>query len=182
MQRLHGVILLLLLCCYGWMKAATGELAELLWASHVTSALLAAGLVAGLPALTAIGFLWHAGVAAPAYVLHLLAHGDTNWASVLLHVLSPAFGFLAWRGRPLPRATVWRAWSLYLALLVLCRAVTPASANINLAFEPWTASPVGGVWLNRVLNACLVLALLAAARFVFNRGVRRHRSGRPVRP
>ena len=167
-KPLAGLVLLSLLAIYGWGKWQTGELADLLWASPVTSGLLALGLPFGWRWPAAIGFLFHLGVALPAYLLHLLAEGDTNWASVLLHALTPVLGWWAWQGQRLPRATALSAWGVYLALVLVCRFATPEAMNVNLAFKPWAATPVPGEWVNRILNATLVLVQLFAAQWLFH--------------
>lgn len=171
MRRASGWLLLGLLLILAALKAQTGVLAEMLWVCHVTSALLALGLILELQRLSAVGFLFHLAVALPAYALDLASGGDTTWVSFLLHLLSPAFGWMAWRGARLPAATPWLALACYVVLAVICRAFTPAQMNINLAFGPWAPLAFMGIWPSRIGNLLLMLAQLATVQWLRNRRV-----------
>ncbi len=169
MKRLMGFALLALLICHALLKAQAGMLSEMLWTSHVTSGLLAVGLIFDLPMLMAIGFLFHLAVATPAYILLLLGHGDTNWTSFLLHSLTPIAGWIAWRKLPLPTQTWWLAWLVCLLLVILCRVFTPEQLNINLAFKSWESAPFLGEWFNYTAVLLFILPQLAAVQWLFNR-------------
>ena len=55
--------------------------------------------------------------------------------ATLTHVGALVIGICGVRLLGLPRGSAWKALAGYLGLWVLTRAVTPASANINLAFH-----------------------------------------------
>jgi hypothetical protein len=173
LKRAGGLILLALLLLLTAQKAQAGIAADMFWVCHVTSAMLAIGLLADLPLLIATGFLYHLAVAIPTYLLHLATGGDSSVVSFMLHLLAPVFGWLACRGQALPAATPWLALGTYLGLMVVSRFVTPESMNVNLAFHPWGAFAALGVWPVRALNVVLMLAQLQVVFFLWNRYMRK---------
>jgi hypothetical protein len=168
-KRLAGAVLLALLLALGWGKAQAGLLPEMLWMCHVASGALALGLLFDWAACSALGFLIHLAVGVPAYSLYLVRGGDITAVSFLLHLLSPLFGWLAWRGRALPRMTALLGLACYAALVVLCLFVTPEALNVNLSFRPWAPMAAAGVWVSRVGNALMMLVLLAGVQWLLNR-------------
>lgn len=173
MKRAGGVCMLLLLAVLAVQKTQDGLAPELLWMCHVTSTMLALGLLANAAPLIVTGFLCQGAIALPAYVLHVAAGGHTSVASFLLHASAPVLGALAWRGKRIPAAIPWVALALYQLLVVLSQDFTPESMNVNLAFRPW--DPLSGFlpsgWPVRLLNLALMLAQLQAARWLWNRSV-----------
>lgn len=173
MKRAFGLILLALLLLLTVQKAQAGVAAEMLWVCHVTSAMLAIGLLFDTPVLMATGFMYHIAVAIPTYLLHLATGGDSSVVSFMLHTLTPVFGWIACRKQVLPPSAPWLALGTYLALMVISYFVTPESMNVNLAFHPWGAFGALGVWPVRVLNVFLMFAPLYAAWMLWNRKVSR---------
>lgn len=169
MKRAGGLLLLSLLVLLTVQKAQAGMAPEMLWVCHITSAMLAIGLIFDTPLLIATGFLYHIAVAIPTYLLHLATGGDSSVVSFMLHALTPAFGWIACRKHKLPAAAPWLALGVYLGLMVLCRFVTPESMNVNLAFHPWGPLSALGVWPVRVLNVFLMFAPLYLVRRLWNR-------------
>lgn len=169
MKRAGGAVLLVLLLLLAMQKAQAGVAFEMLWICHVTSAMLALGLLFELPVLTGTGFLFHLAVGIPAYLLHLLVGGDSSPVSVLLHLFTPLFGWLAWRGRPLPAIAPWLAMGTFMGLMAICRWVTPASLNVDLAFHPWGPLAALGMWWGSALNMVLMSVQLTVARLFWNR-------------
>jgi len=169
LKRAGGVILLALLALLTAQKWQAGMAAEMLWVCHVTSAMLAIGLLSDTKILIATGFLYHIAVAIPTYLLHLATGGDSSVVSFMLHTLTPALGWLACRRQQLPAAAPWLALATYLGLMVLCRFVTPESMNVNLAFHPWGPLAALGVWPVRVLNVFLMFAPLYGVWWLWNR-------------
>lgn len=173
MKRAGGAWLMLLLAILALQKTQDGLAPELLWMCHVTSTLLALGLVANAAPLVVTGLLCQGAIALPAYVLHVASGGHTSIASFLLHASAPVLGAMAWRGKRIPAAIAWAALAIYQLLIVLSQAFTPESMNVNLAFRPW--DPLAGLlppgWPVRVLNLVLMLAQLQAARWMWNRSV-----------
>ncbi len=168
-----GMALALLLMLLTWQKVELGVGAEMLWVCHVTSALLAIGLLTGQRMLIATGVLYHIAVAIPTYLLHLATGGDSSPVSFALHLFTPLFGWLACRKQPLPGATAWLALGTYLGLMAVCRLVTPETLNVNLAFHPWGAFAAIGTWPSRALNVVLMLAQLQVVLWLWNRYARK---------
>jgi hypothetical protein len=173
MNRAGGLWLLLLLAVLAWQKTQDALAPELLWMCHVSSALLALGLVADAAPLIATGFLCQGAIALPAYVLHVASGGHTSLVSFVLHLSAPLLGAIAWRGRRMPAAVPLAALALYQLLIVLSQAFTPEGMNVNLAFRPW--DPLAGLlpsgWPLRSVNLVLMLAQLSAARWLWNRAL-----------
>lgn len=165
--------LAVLLAEHAVSKARTGLLPEMLWACHVASMLTAIGLVARVPRLLAIGFLFHLGIGLPALALDVLATGETTPTSVALHVLTPLAAFLALP--TLPRTAILDTWLFYLAMQPV-GWLLPAVLNVNLAHRPWAFLPwETGPWVHRILNgagaALFLLGAFAVARRFFARPV-----------
>jgi hypothetical protein len=171
LKRAGGAVLLVLLLLLATQKVQAGVGLEMLWACHVASAMLALGLLFDLPVLIATGFLFHVAVGIPAYLLHLATGGDISAVSFLLHLLSPLFGWLAWRRQALPAVVPWLVLGTFLGLMAACRFATPESLNVNLAFHPLGPLAALGMWLGSGLNIALMAAQLGAARMLWNRSI-----------
>jgi hypothetical protein len=169
MKRAGGSFLLLLWSVLAFQKAQAGVAPELFWLCHVTSAMLAVGLLLSAQLLISTALLCQLAIAVPAYALHLATNGETSAVSFLLHVLAPLLGVLAWRGKAIPLAAPWCGGVLYLGLMAASYWATPENLNVNLAFRPWGPVAWAGVWPARLLNLTLVLGLLHAARLLWNR-------------
>ena len=146
-----------------------GRLPEMLWMCYVMADCLVLGLLLNLAALRAMACLFHLSVGLPAYLLHLLGGGDSSLASFVFHLATPWFGWLACRAEAMPAPTAWRCFVVYGGLLALCRYVTPAALNINLAFHPWPPLAGLGFWGSLSINAILMLGLLLLAQWGWNR-------------
>lgn len=162
--RAGGPLLLLALLGAYALEHGRENLAELLWACHVCTALLGLGLLLGLWRLVAAAALFYVTVGVPAWLLEVVASGTTTASSLALHLATPLVGGLALRGRPPPRGTVALAFALYPAVLLLSRMLTDPARNINVAHAVWPAmSPyfpsLGLYW---VFNGVLVLGSLLA--------------------
>ena len=169
MKRITGAILLALYLFLVFQKTRAGLGAELFWLSHVTSAVLALGLLAELPLLIAAGFLFHLAVALPAYVFYLATGGETSLMSFLLHMLSPLFGAMACRGAPLPARALLLTYSIYVVVIGATLAFTPAAMNVNSAFRHWASLDVPGALPLLAVNAVQMLAQTGAAFLLWNR-------------
>jgi hypothetical protein len=167
-----GAVLLALYVVLVVQKTQVGLGAELFWLSHVTSAMLALGLLARVPVMVATGFLFHLAVALPAYVFYLATGGETSVVSFLLHLLSPLFGWIACRGTRLPNVALVLAYATYAIVIGATLAFTPPAMNVNAAFQPWLPLPVRGISL-LMLNALQMLAQTGVAFALWNRLARK---------
>jgi hypothetical protein len=168
-MRRDGAALLALLAMLAVQKTQAGLAPELLWICHVTSAMLAMGLLAQAPLLIVTGFLCQVAVAVPAYALHVLSGGETTVVSFILHVLSPVFGWLAWRGKRIPAVTPWLGAAVYIGLLLICRQFTPEALNVNVAFRPWGPLADYGIWSVTAMNLVLLLVQTTTFLLLWNR-------------
>jgi hypothetical protein len=153
-----------------------GEPYDLLWACHLAVLLVAAGLLLKRPALNAVGLLW-ACFGLPIWLLDTFTGGEFMPTALLTHVGALVIGMWGVRILGLPRGGAWKALAGYLGLWVLTRAITPASANINLAFHVHTG------WEQRFPSYPAYFALLLAAgalTFAIAEQVFRHIPGGPA--
>lgn len=168
-RRLAGALLLAGLVLLAWLKSRSGLLPEMLWICHVSGALMALGLLAGRPLLSAMGFLCHLAVGLPYYLLDLALGGQTHPVSLALHLLTPALGWMAWRGRPLPRPTTWCLLGLHALLVGLSHAFTPEALNINLAFQPSPPGQSLTLWTWQAFRLPVLGLQFAAVQWAWNR-------------
>lgn len=173
MKRITGVILLALYLLLVFQKTQAGLAAELLWLSHVTSAVLAVGLILDASLMIAAGFLFHLAVALPAYLFYLSTGGETSPMSFLLHVLSPLFGAMACRGWVLPRRALLLTYAIYVVVIGCTLAFTPAAMNVNSTFRHWALLPVPASLPLLAVNAVQMLLQTAAAFLLWNRLARK---------
>jgi hypothetical protein len=163
--RWLGVLVLLAVGLHALTKADNGKLAEMLWACHVATSVIGLGLLAGAPRVVAIGFLFHAAIGCPAYLVDLVVSRTTTPTSVLVHVLPLTFGGLSVRRSGLPPRAPLIAWLFYLALQPVSFVLTDPALNVNLAHAVWEpiAGLVPGVWTSRLINATMALTFLVTA-------------------
>lgn len=177
MPRWPGALLLAVIAAYAADKLRTNLAPELLWGCPVAAALLAAGLLAQSPRLTAVAAVFHLAIGLPAYAVFVAATGTIEWSSVLLHLSAPLVGAVAlWRG-DYPARSALNAWAIYLVLLPVSYLTTPAALNVNLAHAPF-APPFGlsSAWVSWLLNGLGTGLSLVIVDF----GVRRARAWRPA--
>lgn len=159
--------------CYmihGAYQLYDGRPEDLLWACHLAAALIGAGLLAASPAVNAVGTLWLcAGV--PLWLLDLAGGAPFYPTSCLTHLVGLAIGLYACTRLGVPRGAWWMALAGLLALIGLSRALTPARANVNVAFAIYpgweTYFPSHPVYL-------MAMMLLAAVHFLVTGLILRH--------
>jgi len=111
-----------------------GEPYDLLWGCHIAALLVAAGLVRPSATLNAVGLLW-SSFGLPLWLLDTFTGGEFMPTATLTHIGALVIGVYGVWLLGLPRGSAWKALGAYVALWLLTRAVTPASANVNLAFH-----------------------------------------------
>ena len=147
------------IACYAVHAAVhlrRGEPYDLLWACHLAVLLVAAGLLLSRATLNAVGLLW-ACFGLPLWLLDAFTGSAFMLTATLTHVGALAIGICGVRLLGFPRGSAWKALAGYLGLWVVTRALTPASANVNLAFHVHTG------WEDRFPSYPAYLALLLAA-------------------
>lgn len=153
-------------------------LPEMLWSCHVATALVGLGLILGSRRLVAAGFLFHAALGFPGFVLLVVAKQWFSVASAWVHVLPLLAGGMYLRGRELPRATVLHSWLILPVMLPISYWLTPAALNVNLSHGPWepAAAYFPSRWVFYVALAVVNLAALVLMRTILNRWVLRARA------
>lgn len=153
-------------------------LPEMLWSCHVATALVGLGFITGSRRLVAAGFLFHAALGFPGFLLLVAARGWISTASALVHVLPLAAGGVYLRGRELPRATVLHSWLILPVMLPISYWLTPAALNVNLSHGPWgpVAAYFSNAWVFYAALGAVNLAALVLVRAILNRAMARAES------
>jgi hypothetical protein len=110
-----------------------GRPEEVLWMCHLGAALVGAGLLIGSPITNGIGTLFLC-IGTPLWVMYLAGGGEFYPTSTFPHVGGLAIGLYGVRRFGLPSGTWWKAVAALVALILVCRFITPARANVNVAF------------------------------------------------
>jgi hypothetical protein len=118
------------------VHVSRGQPYDLLWGCHLAVLLVAAGLLIRSASLNAIGLLWSV-FGLPIWLIYIFTGGEFLPTSALTHLGAFVIGICGVRLLGIPRGSAWKALAAYLALWALTRALTPESANINLAFNVW---------------------------------------------
>ena len=156
-----GLLAVAAYCIHSAVHLQRGEPYDLLWGCHIAALLVGFGLLLRNATLNAIGLLWSCFGSA-LWLLDLMTGGEFMPTAILTHVGAFVIGMYGVRILGMPRRSAWYALGSFFALWCVSRAITPASANINLAFR----IPAG--WTNNFPNYpiyFLTLLLGGAATF-----------------
>jgi len=168
------------IACYGAHASVhlwRGEPYDLLWGCHLAVLLVAAGLLLRNSMVNAMGVLW-ACFGLPIWLLYTFTGGEFMPTATLTHLGALIIGTAGVRILGWPRGTVWTAMAGYVALWIVTRLATPATANVNLAFRVYPG------WEDRFATYPLYLAtlfVLGIGIFTLADAVFRH-IPRPERP
>lgn len=110
-----------------------GRPEEVLWMCHLGAALAGVGLLSSSPITNGIGTLFLCA-GTPLWVMYLAGGGEFYPASCFPHLGGLAIGLYGVRRLGLPHGTWWKAVAALVTLILVCRLVTPAHANVNVAF------------------------------------------------
>jgi hypothetical protein len=160
------------LACLGYAIHAgylihSGNAHDAVWVCHISALVVGVGLIFRSALLNAAGLMC-LSVGLPMWLLYLASGEPLMPTSPLTHILGLAIATAGMRQLGLPKRAWLVALSLVAALMVVSRLVTPAEANVNLAFGPmsglslWTA---GGVahWVFLLTQWALGLAVVQFA-------------------
>ena len=106
---------------------------DLLWACHLGAALVGIGLIVSSAALNGTGTLFLC-LGTPLWLMYLAGGGDFYLTSCFTHIGGLAIGLYGARRLGFPYGVWWKAVVALVALILVCRLVTPRQANINVAF------------------------------------------------
>ena len=169
--RWIGLLLLGVLVLHAVVaKLPYGLLPEMLFACHISTAVLAIGLLARVPELVVFGFSFHIGAGFWGYLFDLVEMRTTTWTSVLVHILPIVVGLREVRRSGLPRWAPWVSFAFLAFSVVLAYFATPPSLNVNLAHRPWgpVARIMPGLWstwaMNLTFGAFLIITSLWMVR------------------
>jgi hypothetical protein len=133
-MRLLGVLALVCYAIHGGAHLLKNQPEDLLWACHIGAALVGVGLLAGSARLNGIGVLFLI-LGTPLWIMDLLAGGEFLPTSCFTHLGGLAIGLVGVRRLGMPRSAWWQASAALVALIFLCRLITPREANVNVAFD-----------------------------------------------
>lgn len=114
-----------------------GHPEDLLWACHLGAVCVGVGLLARLPLVNAVGFLWLV-TGDVLWLVDLLRGGELIPTSLFTHAGGLALGALGIARFGMPRHSWWRATLAFFVLQQICRITTPPQANVNLAHAVWS--------------------------------------------
>ncbi len=160
--RRTALLLLLSMAVHALVKWRLGTLPELLWGCNMASFCIIAGLWIDSPRVVGMGFLWHACIGDPAYLIEVIRSGHTGWTSVVVHSLPPLAAFFYLRRTGLPRSAPFLALALFIALVPISHYLTPAPLNINLAHDRlwFLKAQFPGNWSYRIVFCAVMLMVL----------------------
>jgi len=138
-----------------------GRAADSLWMCHVSNLILAAGILTNRPRVIGLAVAWIV-LGIPLWAFDLWRAGGTSLVSVLSHLGGLAVGLYALSLVRISFNPWLPALLLYLIVQQLCRWLTPAEMNVNLAhraYEGWEGLPggYGAYWLGLAAAAALAL-------------------------
>lgn len=107
---------------------------DLLWACHISALWIGLGFCSRAPLFNAIGVCW-LSLGVPLWIVDLATGGELFPTSFLTHVGGAILGVIFVRRHGFPAGAWWKAVVALMLLFAITRAVTPAEANVNLAFS-----------------------------------------------
>lgn len=143
---------------------------DLLWVCHLGAAVVGVGLVIPSAGTLGVGTSW-LGMGAPLWVMDLAGGAKFMPTSLFTHVAALAIGLYGVSRLGVPAGTWWRAAVALAAVVFASRIVTPAAANVNVAFAVHpSADPY---FSSHVVCMAAMLGLAAGYFLLFERALRR---------
>ena len=135
---------------------------DLLWACHLAAVLIGIGCIFDWPACVGVGVMW-LSVGVPMWIISLATGEEFAPTSLLTHVGGLTVGLIYVAERGMWPGAWWQALIALIVLQRVCRWVTPADANVNLA----VAVPKGWEsWFPSYIWYWLLMTLVFAMVFV----------------
>lgn len=154
---------------HGCYQYTHDRVENLLWACHLADLIVGIGLILKSRTITATGLVM-LGFGVPMWLMAIATGGDFYPTSVLTHLGGIAVGIAGLRQLGGVRDDWWKAYLTIVVLLILSRCITPASMNVNLAFDTWTFARS---WMPGLTAHLLsLLAIWASGLFVAERLLR----------
>lgn len=130
-MRALGIVPIAAYVIHAAVHLLRGEPYDLLWACHIAALLVGVGMLTRNATLTAIGFLWSC-TGGVLWIIDLSTGGELIPTSILTHVSAFACGWIGVRKLAMPPEATRKALGAFGLLWIVCRVVTPPSANVNL--------------------------------------------------
>ncbi|MDZ4860482.1 MAG: hypothetical protein SGI88_16015 [Candidatus Hydrogenedentes bacterium] len=132
-MALLGAIALSFYAIHASYHVFHGKPENSLWACHLGAAIVGVGFLISSPTTSGIGTLFLA-MGTPLWLLDLAAGAEFFPTSCLTHVGGLVIGLYGATRLGVPRGVWWKALITLAVLIGLSRLLTPASANVNVAF------------------------------------------------
>ena len=116
-----------------------GRPEDLLWVCHFGAALVGVGLLASSATVNGIGTLFLC-LGTPLWLMDLAGGGDFYPTSCFTHLGGLAIGLYGVWWLRIPSSTWWKTVGALVALILVCRLVTPPRANVNVAFAMYAGA------------------------------------------
>jgi len=155
-----------------------GAPANLLWACHLGCLLVGVAVLAGRPALSAIGVHWLV-LGNILWGINLAGGGEFIFTSQLTHLGGLLIGLWYARQAGFPRGSWLAALAGIAALHLLSVHFTPPKENVNLAFRVWDGWEKS--FPDFQIYRLMLLALAAALFYAVERATRRFLAGCTLR-
>ncbi len=147
-----------------------GRPEDLLWMCHIGAAIVGAGLLVSSPGVNGVGTLFLC-MGTPLWIMDLFRGMVFYPTSCFTHLGALAIGLYGVRCLGMPRGVWWKAVAVLAALIAVSRLVTPAHANVNVAFA--IHSGFDRFFPGHLVYLVTMMALAAVYFFVFEYGLRR---------
>jgi hypothetical protein len=132
-MRKLGIAALACYAIHAGFHVLNGRPAEVLWMCHLGALFVGVGILLSSPVVNGIGTLFLC-IGTPLWVMYLAGGGEFYPTSMFPHLGGLVIGLYGVRRLGFCSGTWWKAVAALITLILVCRLVTPAQANINVAF------------------------------------------------
>jgi hypothetical protein len=163
MRRVTTWLGLAAIACYaihGAVHLFQGEWYDLFWACHIAALFVGVGLLLQSAALNSVGVLLGL-MGLPLWLADLAGGGEFLPTSLLTHGVALGIGLFGVGRLGVCPGAWWRGALALTALIGLCRLVTPAGPNVNVAFA------IQHGWENRFGSHASYLAWMVGSATVY---------------
>ena len=174
---LFGVAALACYAVHAGFYLLHGRPEDLLWVCHLGAALVGVGLLVSSATVNGIGTLFLC-LGTPLWLMALAGGGDFYPTSCFTHLGGLAIGLYGVRRLGMPERGWWKAVIALIALILVCRWVTPARANVNVAFAIYPGADK--VFSSHLVYLVTMIGLAAGYFFITQSVLRRWLTPEPA--
>jgi hypothetical protein len=175
-MKIFGLAALGCFAIHAGFHVLHGRPEELLWMCHLGAALVGVGLLISSATVNGIGVLFLCA-GTPLWVMYLAGGGDFYPTSCFPHLGGLAIGLYGVRRIGISPGTWRRALIALITLILICRLVTPARANVNVAFATYPGLET--VFPSHLVYLATMMVFSAGYFFLCEYGLRRWLVPRP---